>query len=71
MIDGASAIALATALGAAGPLRLAAAWAVCSLVVSIVVGFMLHVGHGARDVSAPEQGSEVLEVVSLTIEPGA
>jgi hypothetical protein len=46
MIDGATAVALATTLGAAGPLRLAGAWAVWSLVVSIVVGFLLHAGHG-------------------------
>jgi chaperone required for assembly of F1-ATPase len=47
MIDGACVIALATSLGAVGsPLRLAAVWAVCSLVVSIVVGFLLH-GRGS------------------------
>ena len=59
MVDGAYVIALTTVLGAAEPLRLAAAWAVCSLVVSIVVGFLLHVGHGsARDIAAPEQGCD-------------
>ncbi|MGH9085773.1 MAG: hypothetical protein ACRDYW_09995 [Acidimicrobiales bacterium] len=57
MVDGAHVTALATTLGAAGSLRLAAAWAVCSLVVSIVVGFLLHAGHGStQDVSAPEPG---------------
>jgi hypothetical protein len=46
MIDGVDVVSLATALGTVGPLRLAAAWVLCSLVVSIVVGFMLHAGHG-------------------------
>ena len=45
MFDGVCSIALVTALGAAGPLRLAALWLVSSLVVSIFVGFMLHSGH--------------------------
>jgi len=57
MIDGAFVNALAIALSSAGSLRLAAAWAVSSLVVSILVGFMLHVGHGS-DLAAPEQGSD-------------
>jgi hypothetical protein len=48
MIDGACVVALANALAASGSVRLVATWAVCSVVVSIVVGFMLHVGRGSR-----------------------
>ena len=45
MIDGTCVAALAT-LPCSGALRLVAMWVACSLVVSIVVGRMLHVGQG-------------------------
>ena len=46
MIDGACATVLSTVF-CASAVWLAATWVVCSLVVSIVVGFMLHVGRGS------------------------